>query len=93
MEKYFSQKFQTHNTLISTDVYNALLVSHGDEECVEVFELSSGDLAEQFSELVLPFLAVAEDGKLEWRAVEQHKLDTENGLLCCNVVGDLRVSV
>lgn len=59
---------------------------------MELLEATRGDCAEQRGELVLPLRAVAQDGVLERRAVKQHKLDVQYGLLGLYVVGDLVVS-
>ena len=58
---------------------------------MELFQLGSGNLVQQAGELVLPLLAVRENGELEWGAVQQYKLDVENRLLGLNIVGHLRV--
>ena len=60
---------------------------------MQFVQLRRGDLVQQTRELVLPLLAVAEDRKLQRRAVEQHKLDVQDRLLDLHVVRDLRVSV
>lgn len=62
------------------------------EKFVELFEAVDGDLTEQGGELVLPLLAVRQDGRLQGRAVKQHKLDVDDCLLCLYVVGHFGVS-
>lgn len=65
---------------------------HVDEEVVELFQSSGGNLTEQLGELVLPFLAVTEYGKFEWRAVQQDKLYVQHCLLGGYVISNLCIS-
>ena len=57
------------------------------EEGVELFEAGDGNLTQQRCELALPFLTVRQDGCLQGRAIQQNKLDVEDGLLRLHVVG------
>lgn len=70
-----------------------LLLSHRVDVGVKLAELRRGNLIQKAGELVLPFLAMSEYCKLEWRTVEKHKLNVGNRLDHLNVVRHLRVSV
>ena len=70
-----------------------ILVFHCVDVAVDVVETAGGDLVQQSGELVLPLLAVREDGELERRRVQQDVLDRQYRLLHLHVVRHLRVSV
>ncbi len=59
---------------------------------MQLLELRRRDVVQQRRELVLPLLAVRQDGELERRAVEQHELDVQHRLLRLHVVRHLSVS-
>lgn len=59
---------------------------------MEVLEPAGGDGTEQGGKLVLPLCAVAQNGVLQGRAIQQNKLDVQNGFLGLHIVGHLIVS-
>ena len=69
-----------------------LLLSIVLEEGVQFIEVGRRDLKQQVGELILPLLAMAQDGKLQGRAVKQYKLDVEDGFLLLGIVSHLSVS-
>ena len=62
------------------------------EECKQLGEFLTGHVMQHSGELILPFIAVTQQGKLEWRAVQQHKLNVQNRLFLLYIVGNFSVS-
>lgn len=59
---------------------------------VQLQEAPGCHLLEQSRELVLPLVAVLHQRELEIRAVQQHKLDVEDGLLLLHIISNLCVA-
>ena len=60
-------------------------------ERVQLCQFVGGHFLEYTSETILPLVAVAQDGELEQRRVEQDELNVNDSLFLLNIISDLGI--
>jgi len=63
-----------------------ILIFHAVQIVVDFAEAAGCDLVQQSGELVLPFLAMCQYCKLQWRRIQQNELNRQYRLLHLHVV-------